>query len=278
MTEEQAKKLEYPFPSNEIEWRVLMTSRDRTKGQVAAYVDSRAIQRRLDAVIGKDNWQNRFYTVSGKDNASTTQVCELSIFYPERSEWITKSDGAGNTDIEPVKGGLSNAFKRAASIWGIGRYLYALTGVWVLLKDGKYIADGEHQKLDAAYDRFLKQYLSKLQGAAGQQAPAPKAQAPAAKPSKAAPPPVTTGRFAGSQTAPQPPGNVCTVLDSKVSRGANQSTMVTFAKPDGEKVTGYIRGAVELSAGQAIRDIKIVPKSHPVAGNYNIIESYQLAA
>ena len=128
MTEEQAKKLEYPFPSNEIEWRVLITSRDKTKGQVAAYVDSRAIQRRLDAVIGKDNWQNRFYTVSGKDNASTTQVCELSIFYPERSEWITKSDGAGNTDIEPVKGGLSNAFKRAASIWGIGRYLYALTG------------------------------------------------------------------------------------------------------------------------------------------------------
>lgn len=292
MTEEQAKKLEYPFPSNEIEWRVLITSRDKTKGQVAAYVDSRAIQRRLDAVVGKDNWQNKFYTVSGKDNASTTQVCELSIFYPERSEWITKSDGAGNTDIEPVKGGLSNAFKRAASIWGIGRYLYALTGVWVLLKDGKYIADGEHQKLDAAYDRFLKQYLSKLQGTAGRPAAAPKpsapapesatptvkSAAPAAEPAKAAPPPIKTGRFAGNKAAPQPPGNVCTVLDSKVSRGANQSTMVTFAKPDGEKVTGYIRGAVELSAGQTIRNIKLIPKSHPVAGNYNIIESYQLAA
>ena len=113
MTNEQAAALQYPFTANEIEWRVLHTTKDKSKGQVAAYVDSRAIQDRLDAVLGRENWQNRFCTVQGKDNASTTQVCELSIYYPDRGEWITKSNGAGNTDIEPVKGGLSNAFKRA---------------------------------------------------------------------------------------------------------------------------------------------------------------------
>mgnify|MGYP000012157790 FL=1 len=105
MTNEQAAALQYPFTANEIEWRVLHTTKDKSKGQVAAYVDSRAIQDRLDAVLGRENWQNRFCTVQGKDNASTTQVCELSIYYPDRGEWITKSNGAGNTDIEPVKGG-----------------------------------------------------------------------------------------------------------------------------------------------------------------------------
>ena len=161
MTEKQAELLKLPFTAREIEWRVLITKKDKTKGQVAAYVDSRAIQRRLDTVIGRENWQNRFSTVQGKDSSHTIYVCELKIYCPERSEWISKSDGAGGTDIEPVKGGLSNAFKRAASMWGIGRYLYDLDGIWVNLRDGKYIADGEQSKIDLAYDTFLKRLNAK---------------------------------------------------------------------------------------------------------------------
>ena len=160
MTNEQAAALQYPFTANEIEWRVLHTTKDKSKGQVAAYVDSRAIQDRLDAVLGRENWQNRFCTVQGKDNASTTQVCELSIYYPDRGEWITKSNGAGNTDIEPVKGGLSNAFKRAASMWGVGRYLYDLKNLWVPLKDGKYIPDDQLPILIKQYNQFVRQLLS----------------------------------------------------------------------------------------------------------------------
>ena len=44
---------------------------------------------------------------------------------------MEKTDGAENTDYEPVKGGLSDAMKRAASQWGIGRYLYKLGTPWV---------------------------------------------------------------------------------------------------------------------------------------------------
>ena len=55
MTNEQAAALQYPFAVDEIEWRVLHTTKDKTKGQVAAYVDSRAIQDRLDAVLGREN-------------------------------------------------------------------------------------------------------------------------------------------------------------------------------------------------------------------------------
>jgi hypothetical protein len=39
---------------------------------------------------------------------------------------VWKEDGAENTDIEAVKGGLSGAMKRAAVQWGCGRYLYGL--------------------------------------------------------------------------------------------------------------------------------------------------------
>jgi hypothetical protein len=42
------------------------------------------------------------------------------------NEWVTKEDGAEQTDLESFKGGLSSAIKRAAVVWGIGRYLYDL--------------------------------------------------------------------------------------------------------------------------------------------------------
>lgn len=43
---------------------------------------------------------------------------------------VTKWDGAENTDVEAVKGGLSDSMKRAAVQWGIGRYLYQLEEGW----------------------------------------------------------------------------------------------------------------------------------------------------
>ncbi len=51
-------------------------------------------------------------------------ICYLSIRCD--GEWVTKSDGAGDTNIEAEKGGISDALKRAAQKFGIGRYLYYL--------------------------------------------------------------------------------------------------------------------------------------------------------
>ena len=60
MTDAQKAALEYPFPVEDIEFRVLRTNKAKTEGYIAAYVDSRAIQRRLDKVVGWENWQNDF--------------------------------------------------------------------------------------------------------------------------------------------------------------------------------------------------------------------------
>jgi hypothetical protein len=47
---------------------------------------------------------------------------------------VWKSDGAGDSDVEAEKGAVSDAFKRAAVKWGVGRYLYDLDSPWVALE------------------------------------------------------------------------------------------------------------------------------------------------
>lgn len=85
-------------------------------GKSLAYIDARDVMKRLDDVLGTENWQDKYVAVDGGI------VCELSLRID--GEWLTKSNGANNTKVEAVKGGISNALKRAAVNWGIGRYLY----------------------------------------------------------------------------------------------------------------------------------------------------------
>ena len=274
MTEQQAKKLAYPFTANEIEWRVLRTTKDKNKGQVTAFVDSRAIQRRLDDVLGRQNWKNHFTTAPGNANNTTAHICEISIYYADRQEWITKSDGAGSTDIEPIKGGLSNAFKRAASMWDIGRYLYELPDIWVALKDGKYIDPSERVKLTKHYNQFVNQYLKAQQSAAPKQEAAQTA-APVMAAAPAVTPPAA-GRFQSSPPAMQPA--TYRIAQLNLTQGNQPNTLVKLQAMNGQEMTGYIKGKTPLQVGQSIHSLKIVSKDDPVAGRYNIIESYQSAA
>lgn len=127
-------KLQAPFKAEEIEWRVGSTNKDKSKGLALAYVTNRAMQNRLDDVFGVFGWQNEF-----KEWRGNSQICGISIWDEDKAKWITKWDGADDSQTEAVKGGLSDSMKRAAYQWGIGRYLYNLPQTWVALKDGKYI-------------------------------------------------------------------------------------------------------------------------------------------
>ena len=127
-----------PFDSSDVEWKPGATTRDKTKGLAMAYLTSRAVQDRLDAVCGPADWRNEYRP--GPDGGV---VCGISV-YVERDggsagspppEWVTKWDGADNTDVEAVKGGLSGSMKRAAVMWGIGRSLYGLPAQWVRLDE-----------------------------------------------------------------------------------------------------------------------------------------------
>ena len=110
-------KLKDCFESNDIEWRLQQcgkTKEGKIWGMALAYVTNRAIMNRLDEVCGPENWKNEF-----KAAPDGGILCGISIKIGD--EWVTKWDGAENTDIEAVKGGLSGAMKRAAVQWGIGR-------------------------------------------------------------------------------------------------------------------------------------------------------------
>lgn len=118
--------LESPFDERHIHWRVGATTQDKSKGIALAYVDARNVMKRLDDVMGP-HWQCR-YPIS--DNGLL--ICEISLKID--GEWITRANGAGDTQVEAEKGKASDAFKRAAVLWGIGRYLYSLPNTWVKLK------------------------------------------------------------------------------------------------------------------------------------------------
>ncbi|MCM1194216.1 MAG: Rad52/Rad22 family DNA repair protein, partial [Acetatifactor muris] len=172
--EEIIKQLRAPFTSREIEWKIQVTTQDKSRGMAVAYMDARAVQKRLDEVVGPFNWKN-VYSL-WHDNS---QICGISIFNEERNEWVTKFDGAENSDIEPIKGGLSDSFKRSATVWGIGRYLYDMEGVWVEIEPkGRSFAikQSEYGKLEKEYNAML----NRISGAK----PAP--QGSSARPAQAA--------------------------------------------------------------------------------------------
>lgn len=119
------KKLRDPFPEDCIEWRIKSSGLDndgKPWATVLAYLTVRAIEDRLDEVVGQENWQNKFTAgpVGG-------MLCGIGI--KVGSEWIWKFDGADIPEREPVKGCFSDSQKRAAVQWGIGRYLYGLPGM-----------------------------------------------------------------------------------------------------------------------------------------------------
>lgn len=111
MIEDLEKKLKAPFPVENLHWKIGQRNKEKTRAEMLVYIDARDVMDRLDEVCGL-NWQDDYKEVNGRI------ICTITI------DGISKSDGAGDTNIEGDKGGISDAFKRAAVKWGIGRYLY----------------------------------------------------------------------------------------------------------------------------------------------------------
>lgn len=159
------EELARPFAPEDLEWRIQVMSKDKTSGLAIPYVTNRAIQDRLDEVVGLENWYNDYkpWHGNGKKDA---QICGISIYFEDKG-FITKWDGAEDSDIEPIKGGLSDAMKRAAVQWGIGRVLYKMTKpLWVKIeqKGNSYvICDTERPKLNAAYLELLDRLTAQIQ-------------------------------------------------------------------------------------------------------------------
>jgi hypothetical protein len=135
-------RLAAPFPPDRVSWRVGPTTQDKSKGQALAYIDARDVMERLDNVLGADGWQCEYVPMP-----NGTTCCRIGVNFA--GHWVWKANGAGATDVEGEKGAYSDAMKRSAVLWGIGRYLYDLDCPWVELDDKKRIKPHEHGKLKA---------------------------------------------------------------------------------------------------------------------------------
>ena len=125
--------LKAPFPTRVIHWRVGMTTKDKSRGIPLAYLDARDVMKRLDDVIGPENWEDEY-----TETPSGRLICKLTLNLDDFGR-VTKSDGAGDTQVEGEKGAISDAFKRAAVKFGVGRYLYYLSTQWVELDQNRKI-------------------------------------------------------------------------------------------------------------------------------------------
>jgi len=200
--------LKAPFPAEAVSWRVGSTNSDKTKGLALAYIDARDVMERLDAVCGLENWQDRY------EFHGTRTVCYLSIRIGD--EWVTKADGAGDSDVESEKGSISDALKRAAVKWSVGRYLYDVASPWVELE-----AKGRSHVIRAdQFGRLTRALNDAAKGirSAPEAEPSPKAQEPAPERK-----PVQQGSLAERASASQRQQNAT----PKVSSGLPKQTLAS---------------------------------------------------
>lgn len=134
-----------PFPVGEVELKVQAFTKDRKRAQVVAYVDARTVMDRLDAVVGPDKWEDHYEVLADKvvdGNRLVEAKCTLTLFL-EAGAGVSKEDvGEGDS----LKAAFSDAFKRAAVKFGVGRYLYRLPKVWAEVDERGNILNLEQVK------------------------------------------------------------------------------------------------------------------------------------
>lgn len=101
------------------QWKIQSKAKDGKSATLVAYIDARDVMKLLDEVVGPEGWKDEYIVLTTND-----VKCCLSIKVGD--EWIGKEDIGTQSDYEAEKGAFSDAFKRAAVKWGVGRFLYDL--------------------------------------------------------------------------------------------------------------------------------------------------------
>lgn len=129
-----AERLSEPFSMKVIGFKPGVVSGSRAIP--FAHIDARDVMDRLDEVVGPGNWEDEYVILS--DDAV---MCRLSVRLGPGGMMVTKSDvGTAETARnknpdrpgmqEGMKALFSDALKRTAIKFGIGRYLYRLELSW----------------------------------------------------------------------------------------------------------------------------------------------------
>lgn len=146
---EAAPWLLRPFAKADIELKPTATTKDKTKALASPYADMRVYFARLDKICGPENWS---HTLTLSERGA---VCSLTIFGVTKSACGDYPQGA---DENPATSAESQAFKRACTAFGLGRYLYSFPQTW------------------AAYDAEKRQFVDPARVVAQMYASLPKGE------------------------------------------------------------------------------------------------------
>lgn len=119
-------RLQAPFSAHLVHWKPGALSRNKDRALLMAFIDARAVQDRLDAVC-PDDWHFDAQEVpSAKVPTVRGTLTVLGVSRTDFGEG-DPTTGAGDS----YKAACSDALKRCAVHFGIGRYLYDLPRTWV---------------------------------------------------------------------------------------------------------------------------------------------------
>src|SRR5208337_3924402 len=138
-------ELEVPFSPDQVRWRVTNTTNDKKRGQIVPYADSRAYTDRLNALFTPQGWTREYKVetmtnitrvkkgesiVSGKVLVTcTVTILGIGSHSGTGEEWADDDNGMTSADAQ--------AFKRACSCFGLGRYFYDIQAIWVDLDQNR---------------------------------------------------------------------------------------------------------------------------------------------
>jgi hypothetical protein len=139
-------RLEEPFASKDVKWLVAATSRDGRKGRVTPYADPRAYTDRLNHVFTASGW-TRNYTVNTVSpitrlkNDKPIQTGKVLVTCVLSIPGVGTHSGCGEEwadDPNAMTSAEAQAFKRACSNFGLGRYFYRFGEMWVDIDEYKH--------------------------------------------------------------------------------------------------------------------------------------------
>lgn len=263
-----------PFPSKSIEWRVGATNSDKSRGTALPYMTARAIQDRFDEAVGPGGWEAKYRVVETEvaNRKMAAMFCAISLYID--GKWVTKEDAveisatseSGRNHIDPVKTAVSDAFKRAAVLWGLGRYLYEFEAPWVALKDGgKYFATQPSLPAHLLPEGDTGAAKSAPAQASAEPEPTEKAPAPV-KPTRAAPAakaaPASAAEAPAEQAAPAAPAASAEEPPAPAAEAPAEAAAPAAAAPNAEAAepapAGGTGGVLDQLQGTALETAKNV--------------------
>jgi len=132
-----------------IKWKVQSLTKDKQKASFVAYIDARDVMNLLDKEVGIGLWKDEYKVINkswvnvekwkeveiGKAKQKVSvpvekYVVEGTISILGKEGWTGRADIGIGEEIEAEKTAYSDAFKRAAVKWGVGRFLYDIEVKW----------------------------------------------------------------------------------------------------------------------------------------------------